>query len=394
MISEAFSTPEGPLGLLVTVYSWSLAAAALIMGPISDKIGRRKVLLIGSGALTLALAAHGLAQSFAGLMTARLAAGACGGMLSGAAVAYIGDTFPYEKRGSATGIVMSGIAFGLVIGVPIGRVLAAGLGFRIPFLAFAALMAFASFLIWWIVPQPDVDRDDEPLRFSRALQGYGRLFRGRETAAATAAYFLMFLGLGLLVTHLPIWLTAHFNLAVDLFGQPLQVMGLPIDFIATLFLVGGTASVVVGPPAGKLSDSWGRRPLILSSCIGLTIITVALTAVATERWIVYLIYLAIMAMFALRMSPFQALITALVPDRQRGTFMSLCIAVGQIGTGLGAAASGQLYEAFGYSAATYASAAATVGLGFVVWRVLPEPKGDVVPPPAPATVAKTECELR
>jgi predicted MFS family arabinose efflux permease len=373
IIGEALSVAEGQLGWLITVYSWVLAVAALVMGPISDRIGRRRVLLIGSGALAGALAMHGLVETFEGLLLARALAGAAGGMLSGAAVSYVGDYFPYERRGWATGWVMSGIPFGLVIGIPLGRVLAAAAGFRLPFLAFAVLAVLALVLMWAVLPQPNVEREADPVRLGNSLRRYRDLLAVGSVQAAVATFFLMYLGLGLLVVYLPQWLTAQFPLAVEVFGRPLTVGGAPVDFIATLFLVGGAVSVAVGPAAGALSDRVGRKPLILFSCFGLAAVTGALTFVVTERWLAYLLYMGIMGMFSIRMAPLQALLTALVPDRLRGTLLSLAIAVGQVGTGIGAAFAGMLYAGFGYRASTLTSAATMIVLAWLVWRFLPEP---------------------
>ena len=382
LIGDALDVPVGKLGLLVSVYSWVLAFAALVMGPISDRIGRRRVLLLGSGALVVALALHGLADSFGTLLGMRVLAGAGGGMLSGAAVSYCGDYFPYEKRGWATGWVMSGVPFGLVIGIPLGRALAVAFGFRMPFVAFAAVMAVAFVLILTVVPQPDVTLSAERPTIGGALRQYGELLRLGDTAAAAATYFLMYLGLGLLIVYLPQWLTTQFPLDVTLFGQPLEVFGLPLDFIATLFLVGGLVSVIVGPRAGTLSDSIGRKPLILTSCLGLAAVTAALPYVVVERWTAYPLYVAIMGLFAMRMAPLQALLTALVPDRQRGAFLSLTIAVGQIGTGLGATLGGILYAGLGYEANTAASAFFILAMAVLVWWKLPEPTEQAVDPEA------------
>ena len=93
----------------------------------------------------------------------------------------------------------------------------------------------------------------------------------------------------------------------------------------------------------------------------------------TERWAAYPVYVAIMGLFALRMAPLQALLTALVPSRQRGAFLSLTIAVGQIGTGAGAALGGALYADLGYEANTAASAAVILLMAALVWAWLPEP---------------------
>ena len=168
-----------------------------------------------------------------------------------------------------------------------------------------------------------------------------------------------------------------------MFGRPLQLFGLDVDFIATLFLAGGAAGVFTGPAAGALSDRIGRKPLILASCLGLALVTLAVTHVVVDRWVAYPIYIGIMMLFAMRMTPLQALLTALVPDRLRGSFLSLTIAVGQVGTALGAALGGVLYAGAGYRVNTYVSAATILLMALLVWRALPEPADDYVRDVAP-----------
>jgi predicted MFS family arabinose efflux permease len=331
-----------------------------VMGPISDRIGRRRVLLIGAASVTAALLLHGLADSFGALLAVRGLTGAGGGMLSGAAVAYVGDYFPYEQRGRATGLVMSGVAFGHIAGIPIGTLAAHAYDFRTPFLAFAVLMALALVLIWRVVPQPEVERAPDRLSVGGALKVYAGLLRGGPTAAATATYFLMYLSLSLLVVYLPLWLT-------DAFG----VSG---PFIASLFFAGGLVSVVTGPMAGALSDRVGRRPLIIGSCIGLALVATLVPLAAHQTWVAYPYFALVMFLFAARFSPLQAMLTEMVPARLRGTLLSLAIAVGQVGLGLGSFIAGPFYQAYGYFSNTLLSAAAILAMAWLVWRHLPEPR--------------------
>jgi predicted MFS family arabinose efflux permease len=70
------------------------------------------------------------------------------------------------------------------------------------------------------------------------------------------------------------------------------------------------------------------------------------------------------------------LLTGLVPDARRGAFMSLVVAIGQIGGGLGAGVAGLLYTELGYGACTMVAAAAILVTAWLVWHELPEPARD------------------
>ena len=375
LIGDALSIPSVWRGTLQGVYSWALAASALFAGPISDRVGRRRVLLVGSAAMAATLAAHGLATSFESFLAVRVLAGICGGALSGAAVSYVGDAFPPERRGWATGLVMSGVPFGLVLGIPAGRVLAVSMGYRLPFLVFAALMAGAFLLMLRHLVQPSVERAPDKLGVLPALRSYRQLIGEPGVPAAIWSFVLMYASLSLLITYLPQWLSDRFPLDVAVFGRPLAFGSLRLDFIATLFLVGGVVSVITGPKAGALSDRIGRKPLILASCLGLSVTMLLLVPLLQERWMAYVFYCAIMGLFSLRMSPFQTLMTELVPAQQRGSLLALSISAGQIAFGMGSVLAGALYTRFGFASNAIASTVAVLLMAAVVRWKLPETGG-------------------
>ncbi len=190
-ISSALGIAKSVQGTLVSAYAITLSICALITGPISDRFGRRRILLLGTSSMTAALALHGLAENYAAFLGVRALAGIIGGMLSGGAVAYVGDYFPYEKRGWANGWVMSGVAFGQVGGVPIGIYLAEQYGFRVPFLAFAVTMGITFLIILRSLPEPEVDLDSQSLSLRRFAQKYKNLLRQPTVTAATITYSLM-----------------------------------------------------------------------------------------------------------------------------------------------------------------------------------------------------------
>ncbi len=345
-------------GTLVSGYAIALSVFALVTGPISDRVGRRAVLLWGSGAMALALLLHVFAVDFASLLGARVLAGIAGGVLTGSAVSFVGDYFPYDRRGWANGWIMSGFALGQVVGVPFGTVLASRHGFASAFILFAAVMAVAFVLVLLVVPQPRVERSDRPLTLASGLAEYAALLSMRPARGAALVYATMFFAVSNFVVYLPSW--AESELGVDATG------------IATMFTVGGIASVLFGPRAGKLSDRVGRRPLILVSCLGGALQFAITTLFVDGAVSASIMFFVAMTLLALRLSPLQALLTALVPDARRGAFMSLVVAVGQIGGGLGAAVAGVLYTEVGYGACTIAAAASILVTAWLVWRELPE----------------------
>ncbi|HUF08803.1 MAG TPA: MFS transporter [Rhodothermales bacterium] len=362
-IGEELAIPESLQGTLISAYGILLGIFALIIGPISDKIGRRRVLLVGSGCMTLALGLHAAAIDYISLMIVRALAGAAGGLLSGAAVSYVGDYFPYERRGWANGWIMSGVAFGQIIGIPLGTVLAEAFGFRIPFLLFSLVMAGSFLLILLKVPQPQVHLDQNPLSVRSALSNYVRMLGNPQIAAAGATFFLLFFAIALYVVYLPTWIESS--------------LGVSGNEVAIMFLVGGVASVISGPQAGRLSDRLGRKPLIILSCIGMAVVSVVTTTLATSLLVAYVLFSLAMVLMSMRISPLQALLTALVPSSRRGTLLSLTVAIGQIGISIGGAIAGPVYTYAGFFASTALAAIALLLTAWVVGAMLPEPSHEI-----------------
>ena len=189
------------------------------------------------------------------------------------------------------------------------------------------------------------------------------MVRQREIAAASVAFFLMFLGVSVYIVYFPTWLE--------------RTHGFSPNQVASLFLVGGIANVLTGPQAGRISDRIGRKLIVLLSCVGLFFVMLSTTVVIKSHWVAYPLFFLTMILVAMRISPFSALLTALVPDQNRGSLMSLTVALGQVGFGLGGAIAGPLYADLGYFSNTVLGAMAVLGMGLMVWFLVPEPKREV-----------------
>jgi len=359
-IAEQLSAPVSQLGILVTAYAAMVGVFALVMGPVSDKIGRRKILLLGTGGMAATLFAHGLVFDFWSLMTVRALSGIAGGVLSGAAVAYVGDYFPYERRGWASGWIMSGIAMGQILGIPIGTLLAEYFGFKMPFILFGGIMGLTYILVFLKVPQPDVQLDTQTITVMGSLRKYGKLLQRGDIRATALSYTLTFLSISAFVVYLPTWLENDF--------------GVSGNEIAGLFFVGGIANVISSPQAGRLSDRLGRKNIIIGSCFALSVVMAASTYVTTSFVMAYPLFFIVMILIAMRISPFQALSSELVSSNNRGALMSLLVAIGQIGYGIGGAVAGPAYELYGYASNTFIAAFTILLMVFVFWKFVPEPK--------------------
>ena len=359
-IGAELNTSESLLGYLVTVYATMIGVFAIIMGPLSDKIGRRKILLIGSSGMTIALLLHGMADSFSSLLILRAFAGMAGGVLSGSAVSYVGDYFPYEKRGWANGWIMSGIAMGQILGIPLGTFLAEIYGFKFPFIVFGGIMAFTSVLIFFKLPQPDVELQVSKITLKSTFIKYGNLLRQTDIRAVAFSYLLMFLSLSIFLIYLPAWLTKEF--------------GVSLSEIGWLFFAGGIVNAITGPNAGKLSDRIGRKNMIIVSCLGLALLMGLTTVLVTSFWVAFILFPVAMLLIAMRISPFQALSSELVKSNNRGTLMSLLVAIGNVGSGLAGSISGPLFDHYGYISNTLFGTFTIVLTAFIVWRFVPEPE--------------------
>jgi predicted MFS family arabinose efflux permease len=380
LIGGTLGIPDSMLGTLVSAYALMVGVMAIVSGPISDKVGRRRILLLGAGGMTVALVLHAFVTGYVSFMAVRVLAGMAGGVLSGAAVSYIGDFFPYERRGWATGWVMSGSAVGQIIGIPVGITISARWGFRAPFYLFAATMAATVVLLFLRIPQPPVKRTEGRLSIRRAAAGYLSMLKRSEVVWAAAAYFTMFFGRAVYLVYLPTWLER------DLGATPGQ--------IATMYLLGGFADVATGPQAGRLSDRYGRRGILLLASVGLSVVMLATPFVVRRAAWAYPLFFVTMVLVSMRVSPFSALLTSLVDDERRGSLMSLTVALGQVGFAVGSAIAGPLFARAGYTSNAVVGAVFVLALGVIVWSRIPEPRFATTtgapPPPAARSVENVD----
>jgi MFS transporter, DHA1 family, tetracycline resistance protein len=230
-------------GLLQSSYAAAQFVCAPLWGRLSDRIGRRPVLLFTIAGTSLAMLATGLAPSLAALFAARTLAGAFAANIS-VASAYIADVTPPEERTRWMGLLGASFGVGFVIGPAIGFVLVP-YGHAVPMYFTAALAALN-----WVVAAL---RLSEPARHETASRAGGRiaLLRDPSVRAVVLANLAFSLGVTQLETLFP-------YLLKDVFGWGAR------PFAGILFAMALVMGAIQGGGMKALSARFAERQLVVS----------------------------------------------------------------------------------------------------------------------------------
>jgi predicted MFS family arabinose efflux permease len=312
---------------IVSSYTFAAGLAGLVATVVVDRFARRPAFLtlyVGFLAGTLLC---GLAPNYPTLLAARFLTGAFGGILGGMAMAIIGDVFREERRGRATGVLMTAFALASVFGVPIGLALGLNYGWHAPFLVLAALGLPVLFLAARALPRLDAHlaraAREHPWRQLRST------FVEPNHLRAFALTVSMMLGSFAVFPFLSPYLVANVGVAEG---------HLPIAYIA-----GGALTLVGAPMAGRMADRHGKLRVYRWIAPLTALIMLAVTNLPrAPLWVAVGTMALLMLSNAGRMVPAMAMITSSVPAHRRGGFLGANAAVQHIAAGLGTSIGGQV----------------------------------------------------
>lgn len=218
VIAREFATTQGAVQLSIAIFYLGYAVSVLVVGPLSDRFGRRMILLIGTVIYVLASLACALAGSIESLVVARFvqAFGACSGFVSCRAI--VRDCYAPGEMARTLGMIMVVTSLSVGIGPMIGGQLHTWLGWRSGF-AFLVLYGLALLpLIWWWLPETAPRGAAEAVRRASPVRDYGVLVRSRVFLGYT---FAMSFGLAtLFVFHagVPVILISLSGVTPAMFG--------------------------------------------------------------------------------------------------------------------------------------------------------------------------------
>src|SRR6185312_2428373 len=246
-----FNATPRTVGLLFASYSVMQLIFSPILGRLSDKHGRRPVLLISIIGTGIGFLILGFANTLILLFVGRILDGITGGNIS-TAQAYIADITTPENRAKGMGLIGAAFGLGFVFGPAIGGILTRW-GVAVPFF-FAAGLCFANALLLYFTLPETVTRD-HPARTSAAGgRGLGQLiqsFADRRLAYVLIIYFLFIVAFSIMTTSFSLFTMFRF-------GYDAQHTGYLFAYVGIL------AVIVQGGLIGRLVKRFGEMTLVIA----------------------------------------------------------------------------------------------------------------------------------
>ncbi len=291
-------------GVLMLTYSAMQFLFSPIVGGLSDKYGRRPVILASLFAFGIDFIISGLAPNIWWFFLGRVLAGITGASFSSCS-AYIADVSPPEKRAQNFGLIGAAFGMGFIIGPLIGGVVSAHFGLRAPFFVAAALALLNWLYGYFILPESLAPENRRPFDWRRANPLGSLLNLRRYPVVLSLAGALM-----------AIYIAGHANqstwtyITIKKFNWDTAMVGYSLAFVGLMtgIVQGGLTRVVIPRFGAKRSLYFG---------LSVYAISFVLFAFATEGWMMF----AFMVPFSLggfAGPALQGIISNQVPANEQG----------------------------------------------------------------------------
>ncbi|MBL9199741.1 MAG: TCR/Tet family MFS transporter [Opitutaceae bacterium] len=295
-------------GWLVSIYALMQFTGAPILGALSDRFGRRKVILVALAGAAIDYVAMALAPSLTLLFIARMVGGLTAGLMS-TANAYVADVTPPEKRAQSFGLIGAAFGLGFIVGPLIGGLLG-HIDLRLPFWAAAGCTALNWLYGCFVLPEslPPAKRRAFSLKRANPVGALLALRRFPTVLRLAQAFFILTLAQMMLFSIWALYTTHRY-------GWDPRHVGL------SLMLVGVSAAIVQAGLARRIIGRLGERRAVI---LGLLSSAVAQTlyGFATESWMVYSVI--VLGSFAGIAGPaMQSHITQRVPPDEQGAVQGI-----------------------------------------------------------------------
>ncbi|MFT3803929.1 MAG: TCR/Tet family MFS transporter [Burkholderiaceae bacterium] len=295
------------VGVLTALYAAMQFAFAPVLGALSDRLGRRPVLLISLGGAAINYVLMAFAPSLWLLIVGRAIAGLTGANLS-VATAYITDISPEDTRAKRFGLFNAMFGIGFILGPILGGVLGDH-WLRLPFIAAAVLNAANLLLALFVLPESRTpSREKIDLAALNPLRPLRWAFSMKALMPVIGTFFILSATGEVYGTCWALWGHDAFGWNGRWIGLSLGAFGV-CQTLAQAFLPG---------PAVKLL---GERGAVLTG-LAAACVALAVMAFATQGWVIFAI-MPMVALAGLGSPALQSLATRLVDGTRQGQFQGV-----------------------------------------------------------------------
>jgi len=256
IVSFAGDTAQGAeiFGLFVTIWSLMQFLFSPLIGALSDRFGRRPVLILSSFGLGVDYMVMALAPNLAWLLLGRILSGITASSYATAA-AYVADVTPAERRAAAFGMVGAAWGIGFILGPAVGGVVGA-FGVRLPFWAAAVFSLVSATYAVFVLPESLAreNRGRFSLRRANPVGSLSLLRSHRELFGLAAVNFIQFLAFQVLPSVYVIYAGYRYGWG-------------PIEVGVSLAVVGALNITVQGGLVKRFIKRFGERKALITGLI-------------------------------------------------------------------------------------------------------------------------------
>lgn len=308
-------------------FSWLVAAYTITAGITGffaaffvDRYDRKKVLLFAFTGFIGGTFFCGSAPSYILLLAARIVTGAFGGIIASQVLSIVADTFPYERRGLAIGVIMSSVSIASIFGMPLAIWMANRFSWHAPFIlaGLIGIIIIPLAILYLPVMNNHVREQPDKVSIIKMLSDVAQNSSQITALGLTASLML-----------------GHFIIIPFVIPYLQFNVGFNSDHTPLVYLVGGILTFFSSPVVGKLSDRFGKLRMYIIFALISFVPVFLITNMSSVHYIVVLSVTGTwFILSAGRSIPAQAMVTNVVPPHQRGSFMSFNSSVQQLFIGL------------------------------------------------------------
>ncbi|MBH0330249.1 MFS transporter [Brevibacillus brevis] len=330
-IAETLGTNVAAAGQLITVYSLAYAVGTPILMALTAKMDRLKLLLYSLGLFIAANLLTFIMSDFGFFITARIITALGAGVVTVNALSIAAKIAPPGKQASAIANVTMGITASLIIGVPLGRMIASAFGWKAVFLAIAIVAGLAMLVIAAVIPRM---QGDKPIPLIKQFA----LLKKPQVLVALAITFFWLGGYSLVYTYLSPFL--------------LEVTHLNESLISAVLFVFGVASLIGSKVGGYSADKRGIKYTLVSGMV-LHVISLILLFLIGQSVIAVFAILILWSFAAWSSAPAQQFnLVSLVPE-STGVMLSLNSSMMQLAMAVGAGIGGLIVNRVSLASITW-----------------------------------------